>query len=64
MYHPHTLLKLAHVREAELVREARRCGMPAADTDRGTARPVRRLLATVIVVAPVILLILWIVAAR
>ena len=35
MYHPDAMMKVAHTREAELVREAQRCGVPQkADAPR------------------------------
>ncbi len=34
MYHPDAMLKVAHTREAELVREAEMCGVPKAEPDR------------------------------
>ena len=34
MYHPNAMLKIAHDREAELVREAEICGMPKAEPGR------------------------------
>ena len=34
MYHPDAMLKIAHDREAELVREAEMCGVPKAEPDR------------------------------
>lgn len=34
MYHPDAMLKVAHDREAELVREAEICGMPKAEPGR------------------------------
>ena len=34
MYHPDAMLKIAHDREAELVREAEICGMPKAEPGR------------------------------
>ena len=34
MYHPDAMLKIAHDREAELVREAAICGMPKAEPGR------------------------------
>jgi hypothetical protein len=34
MYHPDTLLQIAHRREAELVREAQDCGLPQAGSGR------------------------------
>ncbi len=34
MYHPDAMLKVAHTREAELVREAERCRVPKAEPDR------------------------------
>jgi hypothetical protein len=38
MYHPDSMLKIAHNREAELVREAQICGVPQAEARPGTIR--------------------------
>ncbi|MGH2524356.1 MAG: hypothetical protein ACRDH2_17755 [Anaerolineales bacterium] len=35
MYHPDAMMKIAHTREAELVREAQRCGVPQKADARG-----------------------------
>ncbi len=34
MYYPDAMLKVAHTREAELVRDAEMCGVPQAEHDR------------------------------
>jgi hypothetical protein len=47
MYHPDTMLYIAHRREAELIREAEACGIPRrAEGDRRTLS--KRVLSTAI----------------
>ena len=46
MYHPNAMLKIAHDREAELVREAEACGIPKK-TDGNKPWLSRRMLVMV-----------------
>ena len=43
MYHPDAMLKIAHDREAELVREAEICGIPKK-AEAGNPRMLKRVL--------------------
>ena len=61
MYHPDALLKIAHDREAELVREAQACGLPKAEADRPPATS-RRLVLAVAAAAPIVLWLAWVLA--
>jgi hypothetical protein len=60
MYHPDSMLKIAHDREAYLVREAQICGVPKADRQR---RPFSVNAAVLVLCVTILLTAAWLVLA-